>query len=154
MRVAQFAITITKKAVCTQNDTNCPILCPRPESNRYGFISHRILSPACLPIPPLGLPTYVVNLTLPTKKGIAWTDTFPWAENETRTRDPDLGKVVLYQLSYFRTISLPQLQYKGMPFCWNLQIVDAFFSVFKRQNFLNLWLQIKKGVPNSARLPN
>ena len=27
------------------------------------------------------------------------------AENETRTRDPDLGKVVLYQLSYFRSIS-------------------------------------------------
>ena|GEM_PF-2705728 len=24
------------------------------------------------------------------------------AENEIRTRDPDLGKVVLYQLSYFR----------------------------------------------------
>ncbi len=24
------------------------------------------------------------------------------AENGTRTRDPDLGKVVLYQLSYFR----------------------------------------------------
>ena len=33
---------------------------------------------------------------------------FRWplgAENETRTRDPDLGKVVLYQLSYFRSIS-------------------------------------------------
>ena len=28
------------------------------------------------------------------------------AENETRTRDPDLGKVVLYQLSYFRSISM------------------------------------------------
>ena len=27
---------------------------------------------------------------------------FVGAENETRTRDPDLGKVVLYQLSYFR----------------------------------------------------
>ena len=27
------------------------------------------------------------------------------AENETRTRDPDLGKVVLYQLSYFRNNS-------------------------------------------------
>jgi hypothetical protein len=27
------------------------------------------------------------------------------AENETRTRDPDLGKVVLYQLSYFRNFS-------------------------------------------------
>ena len=26
------------------------------------------------------------------------------AENETRTRDPDLGKVVLYQLSYFRMV--------------------------------------------------
>ena len=28
------------------------------------------------------------------------------AENETRTRDPDLGKVVLYQLSYFRNMSM------------------------------------------------
>ncbi len=27
------------------------------------------------------------------------------AENETRTRDPDLGKVVLYQLSYFRLLN-------------------------------------------------
>ena len=27
------------------------------------------------------------------------------AKNGTRTRDPDLGKVVLYQLSYFRKIS-------------------------------------------------
>ena len=28
------------------------------------------------------------------------------AENETRTRDPNLGKVVLYQLSYFRIFLL------------------------------------------------
>ena len=27
------------------------------------------------------------------------------AENEARTRDPNLGKVVLYQLSYFRIIN-------------------------------------------------
>ena len=27
-----------------------------------------------------------------------------WAENEARTRDPNLGKVVLYQLSYFRIL--------------------------------------------------
>ena len=40
-----------------------------------------ILNPLCLPIPPLG------------QIG---------AGNEARTRDPDLGKVVLYQLSYFR----------------------------------------------------
>ncbi len=26
----------------------------------------------------------------------------PGAENETRTRDPQLGKLMLYQLSYFR----------------------------------------------------
>ena len=31
---------------------------------------------------------------------------FVGAENETRTRDPDLGKVVLYQLSYFRIMSI------------------------------------------------
>jgi hypothetical protein len=32
------------------------------------------------------------------------------AENEARTRDPDLGKVVLYQLSYFRVyhVILPE----------------------------------------------
>ncbi len=33
------------------------------------------------------------------------------AENETRTRDPNLGKVVLYQLSYFR-----KLPHKGIVF--------------------------------------
>ena len=42
------------------------------------------------------------------------------AENETRTRDPNLGKVVLYQLSYFRifvcvlycqALPLPRLEY-------------------------------------------
>ena len=31
---------------------------------------------------------------------MAWI--FFWAEDETRTRDPHLGKVMLYQLSYFR----------------------------------------------------
>ena len=27
------------------------------------------------------------------------------AQNETRTRDPNLGKVMLYQLSYFRKLN-------------------------------------------------
>ena len=45
-----------------------------------------ILNPLCLPIPPLG------------QIG---------AGNEARTRDPDLGKVVLYQLSYSRMGLLP-----------------------------------------------
>ena len=43
-----------------------------------------ILSPSCLPIPPFEHPFR------------------ERAENETRTRDPNLGKVMLYQLSYFR----------------------------------------------------
>ena len=37
--------------------------------------------------------------------------TFSGAENETRTRDPNLGKVVLYQLSYFRIF--PEWDCKG-----------------------------------------
>ena len=36
------------------------------------------------------------------------------AENETRTRDPNLGKVVLYQLSYFRIF--PKWDCKGTNF--------------------------------------
>ena len=56
---------------------------------RTDITAHRILSPACLPIPPPG------------QKKIRGAD-FLWAGDETRTRDPDLGKVVLYQLSYSR----------------------------------------------------
>ena len=47
---------------------------------------------------------------LKNKKSILWglnsrikgVEALLGAENETRTRDPNLGKVVLYQLSYFR----------------------------------------------------
>ena len=46
---------------------------------------HYPLKVACLPISPPRLKSW--------KNG---------AKNGTRTRDPDLGKVVLYQLSYFR----------------------------------------------------
>ena len=35
------------------------------------------------------------------------------AENETRTRDPNLGKVMLYQLSYFRNF-LRKLRFFGL----------------------------------------
>ena len=34
------------------------------------------------------------------------------AENETRTRDPNLGKVMLYQLSYFRMFRLGLQRYE------------------------------------------
>ncbi len=36
------------------------------------------------------------------------------AGNETRTRDPDLGKVVLYQLSYSRFL-MPALEERWRP---------------------------------------
>ena len=42
------------------------------------------------------------------------------AENETRTRDPNLGKVMLYQLSYFR-ICNPIL------FVWDCKGTNIFF---------------------------
>ena len=56
------------------------------------------------------------------------------AENETRTRDPNLGKVVLYQLSYFRGTNILNLRLQ--PFRLrvqrytknsNLQIFSRFF---------------------------
>ena len=51
----------------------------------------------------------MLNAT-PKKDNIALTiEHHQGAENGTRTRDPDLGKVVLYQLSYFRNI-LPCLE--------------------------------------------
>ena len=56
-----------------------------------------ILNPLCLPIPPLG------------QIG---------AGNEARTRDPDLGKVVLYQLSYSRILLAIFLWRRDLHFCF------------------------------------
>ena len=66
------------------------------------------------------------------------------AENETRTRDPDLGKVVLYQLSYFRKSGLQRYGKK-----LNVQIFSRFFAkgwkipkriviLYDENNFLTL----------------
>ena len=43
------------------------------------------------------------------KKKAVIADCLLRAENETRTRDPNLGKVVLYQLSYLATPTLARL---------------------------------------------
>ena len=61
-------------------------LYPERDLNPHNCNSQRILSPSCLPIPPFEHPRR------------------ERAENETRTRDPNLGKVMLYQLSYFRLL--------------------------------------------------
>ena len=67
------------------------------------------LSPSCLPIPPSGHPIQRTR-----------------AENETRTRDPNLGKVVLYQLSYFRVYGC-----KCREFYFTLQTFSVFsFKMF------------------------
>ena len=60
------------------------LLYSKRDLNPHSRNGHGILSPACLPIPPLE------------QLG---------AKNGTRTRDPNLGKVMLYQLSYFRMIA-------------------------------------------------
>ena len=50
------------------------------------------------------------------------------AENETRTRDPDLGKVVLYQLSYFRNMSLSVLVERDCKDTAKIRICKYFFD--------------------------
>ena len=48
------------------------------------------------------------------------------AENETRTRDPNLGKVVLYQLSYFRVVfcTCSQMRCKGTTFFLTTKLLN------------------------------
>ncbi len=48
------------------------------------------------------------------------------AENETRTRDPNLGKVVLYQLSYFRILFSNGTAKIGIIF-YSANFLQAFF---------------------------
>ena len=63
-----------------------PLEYSKRDLNPHSRNGQGILSPSCLPIPPFEHPRR------------------ERAENETRTRDPNLGKVMLYQLSYFRVL--------------------------------------------------
>ena len=77
---------------------------------------HYPLKVACIPISPPARERFFVprtglepaHLAACAPETHASTNSAIWAkkraENETRTRDPDLGKVVLYQLSYFRNL--------------------------------------------------
>ena len=53
------------------------------------------------------------------------------AENETRTRDPNLGKVVLYQLSYFRNTNILKFYDYNFPVA-SAKVRQIFYSA----NFL------------------
>ena len=58
------------------------------------------------------------------------------AENETRTRDPNLGKVMLYQLSYFRMFRLGLQRYEEfLNFQIFLQKRRTFFLIFVRLSY-------------------
>ena len=57
------------------------------------------------------------------------------AENETRTRDPDLGKVVLYQLSYFRSISKTRSCGTGLQRYGKILNLQIFFQFFRFLDF-------------------
>ena len=56
------------------------------------------------------------------------------AENETRTRDPDLGKVVLYQLSYFR-LRIARQKYNF--FQYRKQLMENFSFCFYNTLIIN-----------------
>ena len=77
------------KVACIPISPPAPIGCPEQDSNLHTS-RHAHLKRTRLPIPPSGLCKKKQALDL------------LGAMNETRTRDPDLGKVVLYQLSYHR----------------------------------------------------
>ena len=62
----------------------------------------------------------------------------PRAENEARTRDPNLGKVVLYQLSYFRIFtgysfaSLTSPRLKPYFFCGKVVLYQlSYFRIYR-----------------------
>ena len=71
-----------------------PLSCPEQDSNLH-VSQHSHLKRARLPFRHLG-------------KRFCKISSFR-AENEARTRDPNLGKVVLYQLSYFRILCFQKL---------------------------------------------
>ena len=99
-------------------------MCPEQDSNLHAS-RHTHLKRARLPIPPPGHKTFQENNLC----------SFPVvsirrAENGTRTRDPNLGKVVLYQLSYFR---IKRLQFsncgcKSNIFFLITQLFQLYFS--------------------------
>ena len=75
-----------KKAV--NRKINSLMQYPKGDLNPHSCNSQRILSPSCLPFHHSSNNSKIIG-----------------AKDGTRTRDPNLGKVMLYQLSYFRVFS-------------------------------------------------
>ncbi len=93
-------------------ETSAFLMYSRRDLNPHDRNGHWILSPTCLPIPPLELGLFIYR-----------------AKNGARTRDLNLGKVALYQLSYFR-----KYVYEHQYYCC---IADAnLIHFFKYQSVL------------------
>ena len=97
-------------------------------------MKHTHLKRARLPIPPLGLRSHPPVLVHSESR----------AENGTRTRDPDLGKVVLYQLSYFRNNSFYRSTSLNAVAKVILFFVPANFSSVFFQNHLKILIHPAK----------
>ena len=83
-----------------------------------------------------------------TKVSIA-ADLFFGAEDEARTRDPNLGKVVLYQLSYFR-------RFVFQTCCSRLGLQryakNYYFQIFLQKNAQKMQKKSKK-IQNCSKTP-
>ena len=115
--------------------------CPEQDSNLHAS-RHTHLKRARLPIPPPGHFHIWPITRMPLFCSISG------AENGTRTRDPNLGKVVLYQLSYFRKISFCKRHFskcecKGNAFFGTDKLFSDFFS--KKCDFIEFF---DKTAPN------
>ena len=66
--------------------------------------------------------------------------TLSGAENGTRTRDLNLGKVALYQLSYFRKVTFVRLN----PYEWTAKLVKFYLTP-------KIFLFVGREFRNSAR---
>ncbi len=64
------------------------------------------------------------------------------AGNETRTRDPDLGKVVLYQLSYSRT--------EAAHFSWSTHSVKLCDAVPRTDTEITLRRRANTAMPHAG----
>ena len=84
------------------------------------------------------------------RKAALWTAFLFRAENETRTRDPNLGKVVLYQLSYFRIFLnfavriSSQLRVQRYSKNSYLQNFLHFFCIFFAIEFSDIAIKVQK----------
>ena len=107
------ALVLKRKTLVSYSPTRVFISARSGTRTRTGVTAQGILSPSCLPF------HHSSSVEWKKQSETAVCSAFGWAENETRTRDPNLGKVVLYQLSYFRnveiflSVSFPCAEWRG-----------------------------------------